>query len=126
MMTDSLVVIDLTTHYTRGDTMWQTDTVTIQISTPTKVRGATKTVWADDEDVLCDVQDMNKEFAFKNYGVTSEGEIKRVFDQTLNTKWKKHNQVKFEGKQYWIKYVNGNKAKMGASNHVFILLAEVI
>ena len=106
--------------------MWQTDTVTIQTGTKGNNKGNKTIVWASDHTVVCDVQDINKEFVLKTYGITGATEYKQVFDQSLDPGWVVGNQVEYNGAQWWVKLVNGNQAKMGASNHVFIILAKVV
>lgn len=106
--------------------MWQTDTVNIQTKVETNVLGSISVVWSDNEDVLVDVQDINKELVFKEYGLTDAGEFKQVFDLTNNTGWVKGNQVKFDNTQWWVKLVNDNMEKIGQSNHIFIILSQVI
>jgi len=106
--------------------MWQTDTVTLQTKTEVNVLGSIQVTWNDSEVVDCDVQDISREVVFKEYGISDEGFYKQVFDLTNNTNWIQGNQIKYDGKQYWVKLVNGNMAKIGASNHTFILLLKVI
>ncbi|MHA1302991.1 MAG: hypothetical protein ACTSPI_04740 [Candidatus Heimdallarchaeaceae archaeon] len=106
--------------------MWQTDIVILQTKTEVNVLGSINATWTDSTEILCDVQDINKEFVFKTYGITENGEFKQVFDHTQNTNWIKGNQVKYDGVQWWIKLVNDSMWKLGASNHIFILLMKVI
>lgn len=106
--------------------MWQTDTITIQTKTEVNVLGSIKVTWTDSENVLVDVQEINKEFVFKEYGITDSGEFKQVFDHTNNVNWLKGNQVKFDSEQWWVKLVNSNMDKIGLSNHIFVILMKVI
>lgn len=106
--------------------MWQTDTVTIQTGTKSNNKGDKTIVWADDHPVVCDVQDINKEFVLKEYGISGASEYKQVFDQTLDPGWVNGHQVKFNAVQWWVRLVDGNQAKMGASNHIFVILAKVV
>lgn len=106
--------------------MWQTDSVTLQTKTESNVNGSIKSTWADATVIPCDVQDINKEFAFKNYGLTDSTEYKQVFDHTLSTEWVKGNQVKYDGEQWWVRVVQGTRIKIGASNHVYVILSKVI
>jgi len=106
--------------------MFQDDIVTIQTKTEVNMLGSIKVTWTDNSTVLCDVQDINKEFVFKEYGISEDGEYKQVFDHTQSTDWTKGNQVKYNGQQWWVRLVNGNMGKIGASNHVCIILGKVI
>ena len=106
--------------------MWQTDTITIQTKTEVNILGSIKVTWTDSENVLVDVQDINKEFVFKEYGINENGDFKQVFDHTNNANWLKGNQIKFDNQQWWVKLVNGNMTKIGLSNHKFIILMKVI
>ena len=106
--------------------MWQDDIVTFQTGVKTNVNGSISTAWTDATTVACDVQDINRDFVFKRYGITGAGEYKQVFDHTQSALWVKGNQVKFGGIQWWVKMVNGNMGKMGASNHTYVILNEVI
>ena len=106
--------------------MWQTDTITIQTKTEVNTLGSIKVTWTDSENVLVDVQDINKEFVFKEYGISEDGDFKQVFDLTNNINWLKGNQVKFDNLQWWVKLVNGNMTKIGSSNHTFVILMKVI
>ena len=106
--------------------MWQTDIVTIQDSTQVNVSGSIDVTWADTiNTVKCDVQDVNKETVFRDYGIVGN-EFKQVFDLTQSELWVKGNQVKFDNEQYWVKLVNGLMGKIGFSNHVFVILMKVI
>lgn len=106
--------------------MWQTDTINIQTKTEVNTLGSVAVTWSDSVDVLCDVQDINKEFVFKQYGISENGEFKQVFDLTNNSGWVKGNQVKYNSQQWWVKLVNANMQKIGASNHTFIILMRVV
>ena len=106
--------------------MWQTDTVTLQTKTEVNTQGAISETWSDSENVTCDVQDINKELAYKNWGFADETEYKQVFDHTLNANWTKGYQCKFNGEQWYIRLVNRQMAKMCASNHVMVILSKVV
>lgn len=106
--------------------MFDDYTVTLQTSSTVKVRGATKVTWTDEEDVTCDVQDINKEEVRREWGITDATEFKQVFDGTLNPNWEKGNQVKYDGSQWWVKLVDGNMGNLGVTNHIFIILGKVI
>jgi len=106
--------------------MWQTDTVLIQTKTVTPNYGGGIVSWgAPTTSITCDVQDINKEIVFKNYGFTENVEYKQVFDHTLSSLWVKGNQVSCDSEQWIIRLVNGQMAKIGASNHVFVILSKV-
>jgi hypothetical protein len=105
--------------------MWQTDTVTLQTSTTVNYNGAITLTWSDSTAVTCDVQDINREYVYKNYGLTDATEYKQVFDHT-NASWVKGNQCKYDSEQWMIKLVNSNMEKMTGSNHTFVILAKVI
>ena len=105
--------------------MWQTDTVTLQTFAETNYNGSIKRTWSDSTAVTCDVQDINKEYVYKNYGLTDSTEYKQVFDYT-NASWTKGYQVKYKGEQWMVKLVNGNMQKMGQSNHTFVILGKVV
>lgn len=107
--------------------MWQTDPVTLQTKgTVAKVRGATKVTWVDSTVINCDVQHIDRDFVFKKYGLNDAAEYRQIYDLTLNSGWVKGNQVKIDGESWWVRVVSGNRAKMGASNHVFIIVSRVI
>ena len=105
--------------------MWQTDTITLQTYTETNYLGSITRTWTDGNDILCDVQDISKELVYKNYGFTEIGNYKQIFDHN-NSSWILGNQVKYDSKEYLIVMVNSNMAKMGASNHTFVIMKEVI
>ena len=106
--------------------MWQTDVVTIQEGTKVNTSGSIKVTWADTANtVTCDVQDINKEAVFRDYGIVGH-EFKQVFDLTQSTLWVVGNQVKYDSEQWWVKLVDGNMGKIGFSNHVFVILMKVI
>ena len=107
--------------------MWQTDTVTIQTVTEVNNYGSITQTWTDTANTIaCDVQDINKEMVFKDYGFTDSGEYKKVFDRTQSTLWSVDNQVKYNNTQWWVKLVNNSLGKIGASNHVLVILSKVI
>jgi len=131
--------------------MWQNDTVTLQTGEEVNNLGSIKVTWTDAIDVTCDVQDISKELVYKNYGFTKAMNYKQVFDQTDSLEvaavvplddfypsndstpsefrtfhWVEGNQVIYEEERYMIKLVNGNMDKMSLSNHVFIILQQVV
>ena len=127
--------------------MWQTDTVYTTVKKETNNLGALEVTWIPTawiaidtpwEDlevtweelsssiIVCDVQDISQELAFKEYGMVDKGRYKQVFDHSSSSGWVQGNQVYFEGEFYWVMMVNSNMNKMGASNHTFVLLLKVI
>ena len=106
--------------------MFQNDTVTLQKSTEVNNDGAISVTWATDGTVLCDVQYISKEKVHKQYGLTDANEWLQVFDLTLSDKWVEGNQVLYNSKQWLIRKVIPNQAKISASNHVYIILSRVI
>ena len=107
--------------------MWQTDTVTFQTVVNTNNYGGITQVWSDTANtILCDVQDINKELVWKNWGFTNETQFKQVYDHTLSALWVEGEQVKFDNDQWWVKMVNRQMAKIGTSNHVFVILSKVV
>lgn len=104
--------------------MWQTDTVLLLVKTVTSGYAGDIITWVTTgaTSVICDVQDINKETVFKEYGI-SGNEFKQVYDYTHGT-WTIGNQVKFEGSNYWVKLVN-KYDKIGSSNHTFVILEKV-
>lgn len=105
--------------------MWQTDMVTLQNKTETNVLGSIKQTWAPSDTVTCDVQDINKELVYKEYGLSDDVEYKQVFDHT-QANWTLGYQVLYNGEQWLVRKVDRNMGKMGASNHVFVILSKVI
>jgi hypothetical protein len=103
--------------------MWQTDTITLQTKSSLSSEGVITNTWSTSSTVLCDVQDIGKELAFRKYGIDiNEG--KEVYD-TTNATWTKGFQVSFESEQYWVMAVSVFD-KMGVSNHTKVLLDKVI
>jgi len=136
-----------TTFIQRGVSMWQDDTVYTTVKQETNTLGSIDVTWIptawvaidtpwQDLDIsweelsastiMCDVQDVSKELAFREWGMTLEGQYKQVFDHANSAGWQKGNQVYFNGEFYWVMLVNRNMDKMGASNHTFIVLLKVI
>lgn len=105
--------------------MWQDDTVTFQTASTVNSNGALTVTWADTSNtVLCDVQGISSEIAFKKYGLLVK-EPKQVFDLTNSALWIKGNQVKYDSDQYWVKDVQ-KWDKIGDSNHTFVILDKVM
>jgi hypothetical protein len=105
--------------------MWQTDTVYLQTKVDTNVYGSISTVWTQSTAVLCDVQDISKEYAYKNYGLTNANNFKQIFDYNMAT-WVVGNQVKYNEKQWIVRLVNNSLGKIGATNHTFVIMSEVV
>ena len=106
--------------------MWQDDTVTIQTKSVTPNYGGGLVSWgAPTTAITCDVQDINKEIVFKNYGFTENVEYKQVFDLTKSALWIKGNQVLYDGDSWIVRLVNRQMDKIGSSNHVFVILSKV-
>ena len=105
--------------------MWQTDTVYLQTPTDVNTKGSIKRTWTVSDTILCDVQDINKEYVYKEYGFTDATEYKQVFDHNQSA-WVKGHQVKFEDEQWIVRLVNKNMTKIGKSNHVYVILSKVI
>jgi hypothetical protein len=103
--------------------MWQTDTVIFQVEAKTNVYGSIVITYTDGISVTCDVQDINKEFAFERFGISTSTELKQVFDHTL-ANWKVGSQVKFNALNWWVKLVE-KQTKIGASNHIYVILERV-
>jgi len=111
--------------------MWDTSIVTLQTSTTVNDKGSIKQIWVDLEDVECDVQFFDSQskqlgFNFADFGATDVGDVRVVYDNTLNPNWKKGNQVRYNGKQWWVKYVDDRMDSIGLSNHIFVILVKVI
>ena len=106
--------------------MWQNDTVTFQTKTSVNTRGSIKDTWTSSSTVACDVQDISKEKVLKDYGFTDSNKYYQVFDRTLSALWVEGEQVAFGGDQYLVRMVNNTNGKIGASNHVFVIISKVI
>ena len=105
--------------------MFQTDTVYLQTVVETNTYGSISQVWTNSTAVTCDVQDISKEYVFKKYGYTEATEYRQIFDHTLAT-WVKGNQVAFEGSQWLVRNAKTRLNKIGASNHVYVIISKVI
>lgn len=105
--------------------MWQTDSVILQ--TPTKVNnfGVETITWTTGATVSCDVQEVNKELAYKQWGFTESTLYAQIYDHT-QASWVTGNQVKYEGDQWLVRKVDANMGKMGASNHTFVVISKVV
>ena len=71
------------------------------------------------------MQDINKELVFKKYGFTDNVLYKQVFDNSLSELWIEGNEVLFDSESYVIRLVNGQMAKMGSSNHKYVIMSRV-
>lgn len=105
--------------------MWQTDTVILQTKIDVNTYGSISQTWTDDVSVQCDVQDINKEYVFKNYGLSDDTEYKQIFDHT-GANWIKGNQCSYNGEQWLIRLVNDSMTKIGASNHTYVIISKVV
>ena len=105
--------------------MLNTKIITMQEKVITSYLGSDKIVWTDIEDVNCDVQDINKEYALKKFGISGNN-LKQVFDFKQNQYWQVGNQVKYETEQYNVKLVNKEMSRFSNSNHIFAIISKVI
>lgn len=105
--------------------MWQNDTVYLQTSVDVNVYGSISRTWTKSTAVTCDVQNISKEYAFKEYGFTEATEYKQVFDHTLAS-WVKGDQVSLLDEQWLVRNVIDGLDKMGASNHTLVILSKVV
>jgi hypothetical protein len=105
--------------------MFQTDTIHLQTKSSVNTNGSIKNTWTQSTAISCDVQDINKEYVYKTYGLTDEGEYKQVFDYN-GSAWVKGDQVKYNNQQWLIALVNSNMSKINLSNHTFIIIRKVI
>lgn len=105
--------------------MWQTDIVYLQTATDVNYNGSIKQTWTKSVAVTCDVQDISKEYVFKEYGFTDATEYRQIFDHSLAS-WVKGEQVSFEDEQWLVKVVKGNLDKMGKTNHKYVVIGKVV
>ena len=108
-----------------GDSMWQTDTVTLQTKSETNVLGSIKVTWTPSTSVTCDVQDISKEIAYKEYGLVDNVIYKQIYDHTL-ANWKVGYQVSYLGEQWLIRHVNACLHKMALTDHTHVIISKVI
>lgn len=104
--------------------MFQDDTIYSQTYTTTNFNGSVDREYTRDEAITCDVQDINKEYAYKTYGLTDVNELKQVFDHT-NATWVVGDQVEYLTEQWIVKLCNANMEKLGYSNHTYVIIAKV-
>jgi len=99
--------------------IYQDDTITLQTSTATYDSIGVQTLtWATSASVKGDAQPYNKEKAFREYGLTAENEMKRIFTPA-NTAW-------VEGAQCVISSVSYRILKVLAwDNHYEVLVERV-
>lgn len=105
--------------------MFQTDEVILQSSTDVNTYGSVSQTWVNGLTITCDVQDINKEYAYKNYGLTESTEYKQIFDLT-NADWVKGNQVEYQSEQWIIRVVNKQMSKINLSNHTYVVISKVV
>ena len=105
--------------------MFQTDIVYLQTKTQVNTYGSIKTTWTKGLGVKCDVQDINKETAFRDYGLTDETLYKQIFDLT-HANWVLGDQVEYQSEQWLVRLVNGQMSKLNLSNHTFVILSKVV
>jgi len=105
--------------------MFQTDTVYLQTKVETNTLGSIAIVWTKGTAVICDVQDINKEYVFVNYGLTGASEYKQIFDHT-QASWVLGEQVSYLDEQWLVRLVNKNMGKIGNSNHIYVIISKVI
>lgn len=104
--------------------MWQNDTVTLLTPTETNVMGSISISWANGDSVTCDVQDINREYVYKNYGFEEYTEYKQIFDHT-RASWVNGRQVSYDGARWLVRLVN-DFSDMGSSNHKYVIISKVI
>jgi len=105
--------------------MWQDDIVYLQTSTEVDTYGSIAITWTKGTAVTCDVQDINKEYVYKNYGLTESTEYKQIFDHT-QASWVLGEQVSYLDKQWLVRLANKNMGKIGNSNHIYVIISKVI
>lgn len=105
--------------------MWQTDTVTLQTPTNTNTYGSISQTWTNGASVACDVQDISREYVYKNFGFEEYTDYKQIFDHT-QALWVKGNQCTYDGLQWLIRHVDDSEDKIGASNHTYVVISKVI
>lgn len=105
--------------------MWDTDTVYLQTVADVNTLGSIKRTWTTGTAVTCDVQDISKEYIFKEYGYTGETEYRQVFDTSMSA-WVKGYQVEYLDEQWLVRNVITGLNKMGASNHTYVILSKVL
>ena len=105
--------------------MWQTDTVYLQTSTEVNTYGAITQTWTKAGSVSCDVQEIDRDYVYKAYGLTDENEFVQVFDHT-NASWTLGSQVEYNSDQWIVRKVIKNLTKIGSSNHTYVILSRVV
>lgn len=105
--------------------MWNTETVNLQTVTEVNTLGSIKQTWTNSTAILCDVQDISKEYAYKKYGLTDANEMRQIFAPT-GSLFVVGNQVSYNSLQWLVRLVNDSHNKIGASNHCFAIVSKVI
>jgi hypothetical protein len=100
--------------------MWQTDLVILMTAETTNNYGGFTRTWTPSIGVMCDVQDISKEMAYKNYGFEGN-EFKQVFD-TGFAPWVLGDVVRWDSRSWIVKLASRNKDKLSYSNHVYVIL----
>jgi hypothetical protein len=106
--------------------MFQNDTITFLTNISTNTLGSIKDTWLESTSIVCDVQEISKEKALKDYGFTDSNKYLQVFDLTLSELWVEGEQVKYDGEYYLVRKVIETNQKIGRSNHVFAVLSRVV
>jgi len=105
--------------------MWQDDIVYLQTSVDVSTYGSIKREWTKTTAIPCDVQNISKEYAFKEYGYTEATEYRKVFDHNI-VAWVKGDQVSLLNEQWLVRNVIDGLDKMGASNHTLVIISKVV
>jgi len=104
--------------------MWNTDTVFIQSKTEVDTLGSIKETWSNATAILCDVQPINKEKAYKEWGLTDSNVFLKIF-APAGSAFVEGNQISFNGEQFLIRLI-ADYDKINASNHMKIIASKVI
>ena len=104
--------------------MWDTDIVFLQTKTEVNTLGSIKETWTNDTSVLCDVQPINKEKAYKEWGLTDSNVFKKIFC-IAGTGFLEGEQISIGGEQFLVR-VAPNFDKIGSSNHIEVIASKVI
>ena len=104
--------------------MWLNDTVYLQTKVETNYLGSISVAWTQSTLIKCDVQPMNKEKAYIQYGLTDSNSYKKVYAMQ-GTNFQEGYQVKHNNKQWLVRLVE-EWNDIGKSNHTMAILSEVI
>jgi len=104
--------------------MWNTDTVYLQTKTVVDTLGSIKETWSNDSSVLCDVQPINKEKVYKEWGITDSNVFKKIF-APAGSGFVEAEQISIDGEQFLVRLI-ANQNKIGASNHMMVIASKVI